>query len=343
MMPKFETHKENYYKKTSSLSKEKGKKREKSDFSSFSLGEKDEKNMNRMSTRLDLFLDHMEHTQNMSDKTIRNYKHRLGRLVTYLWDPLVNELHPRHLLLFRKELLEQWLSKKTINYHAIALRSFLKFLLKNDVETIAPEKIELAKIPQREVSFLEEDELTDLLQAPLLAELNELKRARDMLILAVLAGSGLRVSELISLTREMVDLRKRQFTIRGKGSKVRIAFLTKQASELLLEYLDLRLDSALPLFISLSRNSYGEPLSRNAVEAIVRKYAQYAGIPKKVTPHTLRHSFATMILHRGGDIRSVQGLLGHSSIVTTQIYTHVDDKFLKGVHDLLDKDNDEDF
>lgn len=235
------------------------------------------------------------------------------------------------------------MSKKTINYHAIALRSFLKFLLKNDVETIAPEKIELAKIPQREVSFLEEDELTDLLQAPLLAELNELKRARDMLILAVLAGSGLRVSELISLTREMVDLRKRQFTIRGKGSKVRIAFLTKQASELLLEYLDLRLDSALPLFISLSRNSYGEALSRNAVEAIVRKYAQYAGIPKKVTPHTLRHSFATMILHRGGDIRSVQGLLGHSSIVTTQIYTHVDDKFLKGVHDLLDKDNDEDF
>lgn len=136
----------------------------------------------------------------------------------------------------------------------------------------------------------------------------------------------------------MVDPREDQFRIRGKGSKVRLAFLTKESKKLLMEYLDLRFDNALPLFISLSNNSYGQPLSRNAVEAIVRKYARSVGLRRKITPHTLRHSFATTLIKKGADIRSVQVLLGHSSIMTTQIYTHIDDKFLKGVHNLLDEE-----
>jgi integrase/recombinase XerD len=163
-----------------------------------------------------------------------------------------------------------------------------------------------------------------------------LLRARDEVILHILYGSGLRVSELIWLKRDQYIIWEKQFSIVGKWWKLRSVFFRKEALEKLNKYLVWREDDYDPLIISLSKNSYGHSLSRNTIEAIVKKYANLAGIEKKVTPHTLRHTYATMLLKNWADIRSVQALLGHSSIITTQIYTHVDDKFLKHVHDLLD-------
>lgn len=187
MMPNFNSHSENLHigSTKKSLSKQ-VKKGGKSDSSSFSFPKKLRAN-SKMSERLQIFFNHLEHTQNMSKKTVENYTHRLGRLAEYLGDPAINQLRMADILAFRMSLADSGLSKKTVNYHAIALRSFLKFLLKNDIECLAPEKIELAKIPQREVNFLQEDEIRDLLNAPLYAEENELRRARDMLMLAMLA------------------------------------------------------------------------------------------------------------------------------------------------------------
>ena len=244
-----------------------------------------------------------------------------------------------HILQLRMALDSSGLSKKTINYHIVALRSFLRFLLKNDVACLSPEKLELSKIPQREVHFLLEDEVDRILSAPRYYAKSELQAARDELILHILYGTGLRVTELITLKKEQIIIGEKQFSIRGKGSKLRSVFLTSMAMEKLFRYLNLRTDSYAPLFISLSKNSYGRQISRNSVEACVKYYAQCVGIKKKVTPHTLRHSFATTLLKKGADIRSVQSLLGHSSITTTQIYTHVDDQFLKGVHDLLEEED----
>lgn len=201
------------------------------------------------------------------------------------------------------------MSKKTVNYHIVALRSFLRFLLKNDIDCLSPEKLELAKIPQREVSFLLEDEINALLKAPKQFATSALQKARDELILHILYGTGLRVSELVNLKKSQIIIGEKQFSIRGKGSKLRSVFLTSYAMEKLYHYLELRGDAYDSLFISLSKNSYGKQLSRNSVEAMVKRYANLVGIKKKVTPHTLRHSFATTLLKKGADIRSVQTLL----------------------------------
>ena len=166
---------------------------------------------------------------------------------------------------------------------------------------------------------------------------------RDKAILATLYGTGLRVTELITLKTKDIKLSESQFSVIWKGSKLRSVFLTKDAKEKLKKYILSRADDSEYLFISLSWNSYGEPLSRNSIESLVKKYAELVWITEKVTPHTLRHSFATSLLRRGADIRSVQALLGHSSIQTTQIYTHVDDKYLQKVHDLLDKKENSDW
>lgn len=171
-------------------------------------------------------------------------------------------------------------------------------MLKNDIDCLSPDKLELAKIPQREVTFLQEDEIEDILHAPLRFQKDPLIQARDLLILQILYGTGLRVSELISLKRENIQFGQKQFLIRGKGSKLRSVFFTEKALQLLEEYLDLRVDDFEHLIISLSNNSFGKPLSRNSIEKIVRKYADLVGIVKKVTPHTLRHSFATMLIKK---------------------------------------------
>lgn len=235
------------------------------------------------------------------------------------------------------ELNRQWLSTKTINYHVVAIRAFLKFILKNDIDCISPDKLELSKTPPREVHYLEEEEIENILSAPgKLATKNIEKQTRDIAILYMLYGTGLRVSELIKLKKSDIKIDSNQFSVIGKGSKLRAIFATKIAREKLQAYLNQRKDNSPYLFTTVSVNWLGEHLSRNSIEDIVRTYAKLAGINKKVTPHTLRHSFATSLLKKWADIRAVQTLLWHSSITTTQIYTHVDDKYLKQVHDLLE-------
>jgi len=241
----------------------------------------------------------------------------------------------------------------TQNYHLIALRAFLKYLAKQDVKTLSPEKIELPKNPQRQVEFLEEDELKRLFDATK-QEKDEVARLRDYAILQTLFSTGLRVSELASLKRDMVNLDRREFTVRGKGSKLRLVFLSEEASEAIKKYLAKRNDNNKALFVAHSKigqsvekqmesqgasnlkskilNLKSVGLTPRSVQRIIKKYCLLAGIVKQVTPHTLRHSFATDLLQNGADIRSVQTLLGHASITTTQIYTHITNQGLRDVH-----------
>lgn len=295
---------------------------------------------NKLSSHLERFVNYLQYTKNASPKTIENYSLWVNRFIDYIGDIDANDIKMMHIQDFRTYLIKQGLSPKTVNYHAVWLRSFFKFMLRNDVETLPPEKIDLAKIPPRRVSYLSEIQVQDILNAPWIFEKNSLKIMRDKAILATLYWTWLRVTELITLKTKDIKLSETQFSVIGKGSKLRSVFLTQDAKEKLKKYILSRWDNSEYLFISLSWNSYGLPLSRNSVEWLVKKYAELVWIKEKVTPHTLRHSFATSLLRRGADIRSVQALLGHSSIQTTQIYTHVDDKYLQKVHDLLDKKQD---
>ena len=295
---------------------------------------------NKLSSHLERFVNYLEYTKNSSPKTIENYSLRVNRFIDYIWDIDASEVKMIHIQDFRTYLIKQWLSQKTVNYHAVGLRSFFKFMLRNDVETLSPEKIDLAKIPPRRVSYLSEDQVQDILDAPAKYAKNTLQISRDKAILATLYWTGLRVTELITLKIPDIRLSENQFSVIWKGSKLRSVFLTQDAKEKIKKYILSRGDDSEYLFISLSPNSYWDPLSRNSVESLVKKYAELVWIHEKVTPHTLRHSFATSLLRRGADIRSVQALLWHSSIQTTQIYTHVDDKYLQKVHDLLDKNPD---
>ena len=218
------------------------------------------------------------------------------------------------------------------------MRAFLKYLTKNDIKTLAPEKIELSKIPKRSVEVLSREELERIFKA-----VDRLDKAglRDIAILETLYSTGLRVSELASLNRNQVDLKRREFMVRGKGAKPRIIFLSEKAAQAITKYLKSREDNFDPLFINNMKGDITDHekkrLSTVSIEAIVRKYARKAGVVKKVTPHTLRHSYATELLINGADIRSVQEMLGHSSITTTQIYTHVTNKKLKEIHDKYHK------
>ncbi|PIW36992.1 MAG: hypothetical protein COW24_02405 [Candidatus Kerfeldbacteria bacterium CG15_BIG_FIL_POST_REV_8_21_14_020_45_12] len=300
------------------------------------------------------FLEYLEIEKNRSPKTIQNYDFYLTRFIT---ESGVKE--PKDITLPAVKKFRLWLnrldnpknpdgmSKRTQNYHVIAVRSFLKYLSKMDIPTLAPEKIELAKEPERQVEFLEPDELARLLAAPLqdaegnmiASEQLSIMQLRDKAILELLFSTGLRVSEAARLTSDMVNLKKDEFTVRGKGSKLRVVFLTDDAKLWLKRYATARGDTSLFLFISHDRAKNGgergesdKPLSPRSVERMVEKYAKQAGIMKKVTPHTMRHTYATDLLQNGADIRSVQAMLGHSSITTTQIYTHVTDKRLKETH-----------
>ena len=284
---------------------------------------------------LEKFLFYLEYEKNTSKKTLENYSLWLNRFVSYIWNVDVREINSMMILDYRMYLNQLWLSKKTINYHVVALRSFFKFCLKNDIDCIAPTKLELAKMPTRDVNFLTEEEVQEILQAPLKYENNEIKRARDYAILNVLYSTWLRVSELISLKKSQLNTWSNQFSVMWKWSKIRAIFLTDVAKSALDQYFSVRTDDSEYLFVSLSSNSIWKPLSRNSVEAMVKYYKDLVWIKKKVTPHVLRHSFATSLLKKWADLRAVQALLWHSSITTTQIYTHVDDKYLQEVHDLL--------
>lgn len=288
------------------------------------------------------FLEYLEVTGNKSPKTLENYRHYLDRFKEFLAEDIdpkkidIKKIQNYRLYLNRiKDGKGRTLGVKTQNYHVIALRAFFKYLAKNDISSIAPEKIELSKIPERTVEVLSREELDRLFKA---VDLTKKSGQRDIAILETLYSTGLRVSELKSLNREQVDLRRREFMIRGKGRKPRIVFLSKKAAEIIEDYVKSRNDNFKPLFINAIKNNdiLGEEkrrLSTVSIENMVRKYALKAGIIKKVTPHTLRHSYATELLINGADIRSVQEMLGHSSITTTQIYTHLTNKKLREIHD----------
>jgi site-specific recombinase XerD len=287
------------------------------------------------------FLEYLELEQNRSMKTIQNYSHYLNRLSDYAGDIKLKDIDV--------ELVRKWrmwlnrlptatndeLTKTTQNYHLIALRSFLRFCAKRNWETLQPDKIELARTKRPQVTFLTIEELQRLTAQPDVSKQNGL---RDVAIIELLFSSGLRVSELVSLDRDHINLKRREFMVRGKGQKDRPIFISDEAATWIQKYLDMRTDNTKPLFIRYSgtkkidNSGNFSRLTARSVQRMVSRYARLAGITKHVSPHTLRHSFATDLLMNGADLRSVQAMLGHSNIATTQIYTHVTDPHLKAVH-----------
>lgn len=288
------------------------------------------------------FLEYLEIEQNRSQKTIQNYDHYLTRLIDFAGDIKVEDIDP--------ELVRKWrlwlnrlgtntsdeLGKTTQNYHLIALRSFLKFCAKRNIPALAADKVELARTKRKQVTFLTEEELQRIFAQP---DLSTPAGLRDRAIMELLFSSGLRVSELVGLDRDHINLKRREFMVRGKGQKDRPIFISPEAAKWIEHYLHKRTDTTRPLFVRYSgmkkvdTSGNFHRLTVRSVQRLVARYALMAGITKHVSPHTLRHSFATDLLMNGADLRSVQALLGHSNIATTQIYTHVTDPHLKSVHE----------
>lgn len=288
------------------------------------------------------FLEYLEIEQNRSQNTIKNYDHYLTRLIDYAGDIAVADIDDALIRKWRLWLnrlgtnVSDEMQKNTQNYHLIALRSFLKFCAKRNIAALAPNRIELARTHRKQVTFLNVDELVRLFSQP---DLSKQQGLRDRAILELLFSSGLRVSELVGLDRDHINLKRREFTVRGKGQKDRPVFISQQAADWIHQYLQKRTDTTRPLFIRYSGTKKVDltgnfhRLTARSIQRMVSKYALLAGITKHVSPHTLRHSFATDLLMNGADLRSVQALLGHSNIATTQIYTHVTDPHLKSVHE----------
>ena len=288
------------------------------------------------------WLEHLEIEQNRSARTIINYHHYLQRFVEFSKDTQVGKIDLEMIRRWRLWLnrLEDTgghpLSKTTQNYHLIALRSFLRYLAKREIDSLHSDKVELARVARPQINWLSPEELAKLLEATDMGKLNGL---RDRAILELLFSSGLRVSELVKLNRSDINLKTREFMVRGKGQKDRPVYISQQATSWIEQYLEQRSDNYRPLFIHLSglKSELNEGdytrLTPRSIQRLVTKYAKAAGILKKVTPHTLRHSFATDLLRNGADLRSVQALLGHANVATTQIYTHVTDPELKRVHE----------
>ena len=288
------------------------------------------------------FLEYLELERNASQLTIRNYDHYLKRFLGF-----AGEIEPNNidLPLVRKYrlFLSRWtdpvtkkpLKRVTQNYFMIALRAFLRYLARVDVESLSPEKVELGDSDPRPLKILDDIQLTTLIEAP---DTSRKDGIRDKALLETLFSTGLRVSELASLNRDSISLNRREFGIVGKGGKERVVFLSDAAAQWLDKYLNVRKDTFKPLFIRFQgkvdpvNNGESMRLTTRSIERIIEKYVKKTGIPVKATPHTLRHSFATDLLINGADIRSVQEMLGHSNISTTQIYTHVTNKHLKDVH-----------
>jgi len=228
-----------------------------------------------ISALLEKYIYYMQYERNLSPKTIENYSLRLNRFLEFCGDIEIDKVNRMQLLDYRMALHKNGLNVRTINYHIVAIRAFLKFVLKNDIDCIGPDKLELAKTPPREVNYLEEKEIGRILAAPLEFTKNELQQARDFAILQFLYGTGLRVTELIQLKKKDIKLDSNQFSVVGKWSKLRSVFATKHAIEALKKRNEIRTDNSDYLFISLSRNGFGEHLSRNSIEEIVRKYANF--------------------------------------------------------------------
>jgi site-specific recombinase XerD len=286
------------------------------------------------------FLDYMEVEKGRSLKTIENYSLYLNRFYEFAGDIKVGKIDLDMVSKWRKWLNRykgedgREVSKTTQNYHLIALRSFLKYLARRDVKALAPEKIELASSKRPQVSFLDADEVMALFDA---CDTSNIIGLRDRAILELLFSTGLRVSELVKLNIDSINLDKGEFSIRGKGQKDRPVYVSDSAKEAIHNYLKQRKDNYEALFVQASKRKNEEDvtisrLTTRTIQRIVERYRTKAGITKHVTPHTLRHSFATDLLGNGADLRSVQSLLGHANIATTQIYTHVTDPQLKEIH-----------
>ncbi len=296
------------------------------------------------------FLEYLEIERNRASKTLNNYNRYLDRFIKWLEKYLnkgevtskdVTEESIRKYRIFLNRTAKNGdlpLKKITQDYHIIALRGFLKFLGKQNIEVPAPSQIELGKTERKEIEFLEKDEIERLLNAP---RGNGLEQLRDKAILEMLFSSGLRVSELASLDRENFRLEKNEFTVEGKGGKRRVVFISPETQKAIYAYIQKRRDVDPALFIRhhKTKDQNNLRLSVRTIQRIVKKHALRAGISKNIHPHTLRHSFATDLLQNGADIRSVQMLLGHSSISTTQIYTHITDKQLRNIHKQFHRKN----
>jgi site-specific recombinase XerD len=287
------------------------------------------------------FFEYLEIEKNRSAKTIENYDRYLNKFFEFAKISSPGELTEDLIRKYRLHLNRitdergQTLKKITQNYYVIALRAFLKYLSKIGVESVHPEKIELAKQDQREVSFLDAKDLERFLEAP---KGDDLRALRDLAILITLFSTGLRVSELCSLNRNEINIDRGEVAVKGKGGKVRLVFLSDKAKQTIKDYIEKRSDVDDALFIQIPKNARFDKyenlrLTPRSVQRLIKKYSIVAGIVgKRITPHILRHSFATDLLQNGADIRSVQALLGHSNLTTTQIYTHVTDKQLREVH-----------
>ncbi len=293
------------------------------------------------------FLRHLKNVKNVSPYTIRNYRRSLNLFAESVGDIELEEINLNKIDDFRDKIFElksrnsgERISRATQNLYLVPVRSFLKFAHKRDLaeNLLSPEKIELVKLDPRNVAGITAEELERLRNFR--GKKDEQLAARDDAIIEMLFSTGLRISELVALNRENVNLKSREFSVIGKGRKVRIVFLTERAAKLLERYLNLRTDNFAPLFInskfrgnSLEKNGECRRLSRTSIEIMIRDRGRKAGITRPVTPHVLRHTFATTLLRKGADLRSVQEMLGHSNISTTQIYTHVANADLKKVHE----------
>ncbi len=322
-------------------------------------------NLNQL---LNDFLEYLEIERNVSKLTIRNYKHYLERFLTFLSGSSPSPtsvksdvksgsagktlrqssgqaLEPsaitaesvRQYRLFLSRFMDKHdisLKRVTQNYHLIALRSFLKYLLKRDVAVFSPDKIDLPKADSRSIKFLERDAVERLLAMP---ELSKKEGLRDKAILEALFSTGLRVSELVSLNRDQINLERREFGVIGKGRRQRLVFLSDTAVLWLDRYLKARTDDSKALFIRYSGKTPDDAealrLTSRSVQRLVEKYVKKARLPIKITPHGLRHSFATDLLHGGADLRAIQEMLGHKNVSTTQIYTHITNPQLRDIHE----------
>jgi len=301
---------------------------------------------NELPGLIDQFLEYLEIEKNCSKLTLRDYKHYLevfnNWFITSLPNKTVEDLDLATIRQYRVFLANRvdengitLLKRVTQNYYVIALRSFLRFLIKNDFKTLEPSKIDLPKTESRSLKFLEKDQVDRLVTA---CDTSKEDGIRDRAILELLFSTGLRVSELVGLNQDKINIERREFGVIGKGGRARVVFISDRAAEWVKRYLDKRQDVFKPLFIRYSgvviEDNGGEKmrLTARSVERIVKKYVRLARIPVDASVHTLRHSFATDLLTNGADLRSVQEMLGHKNIATTQIYTHITNKQLRDVH-----------
>jgi len=301
------------------------------------------------------FLEYIEIERGRSLKTVVNYNRYLDKFIEFAGDinpeDITDNIFREYRLFLNRQTIKQnrgkslyqrdgrseTLKKRTQNYYLIALRAYLKFANRIGIKTMSPERIELAKVGERSLDLISREDLEKIMQGP---DTTTIKGLRDKAILELLFSTGLRVSELCSLPRD-INLKVDEFSVRGKGEKVRVVFISDEAKDALKKYLEKRDDMSDALFVQVASpiknsdkevNEISGALTSRSVERIIRFYAIKAGISKKVTPHVLRHIFATDLLSNGADLRSVQTMLGHANIATTQIYTHITDKHLRDIH-----------